>query len=1252
MPRNTDSVKREIRDGIVSLGPYIGQNIADEIARNPAIIQDIFNGINLNSEWGNDNLIRDRILDEVNIALGGGQQEQLDVPFDFADFENDAGTILIGAKYKGFQSIKEREDENIFCPTSGYCLLKCYEKYFNLIGYKINGNPVSFDTTGMNPHRNTKASCVNVICNTLFPKLEGESAKDCLTRQRKEFYKLPSIFKVKFTNTSKSMKGKEPIKLMKMTNTDNNHLVKNNPNYRIALINVDTNTFHAILLKKPAKFITREMIRLEFTRDLSLHNEWTKLKQYKIKPYIDINVMYDIETSVSKQTKIIGKRKIETEILVPEALSYRFISAQRKAPISDNMQIFNSYLMEPVTSENINESDIYDQFFNDMALYIDQYIEKPKDNSNIEIQVWAHNGGKFDNIFLKQCKSVTFIDEIKSGSHIKSIRCTHNSMKGVIFNFKDTLPFCLDSLAKVSKTLKTTQKLSFDIAGWTREDYKNNMVFNSDRVYDSIPPSKDWVKYMIQDVDTLSEVFIKLEEIYNKLGTSLTVNVGLASAAYSIMLKTCLSLQRNTFCPKSESMIELIKNSMMGGRVCAYKRYFNKEMYNDLLICLDANSLYPSAMAAGSYPVGKPYILINSSDTPAKNWKDSEITCEEMKNSLHRDKVDQKTYKSTLAHHYILTIKYRVPNIKVSIIPHKTDDGRLIYPTNGEYIGSYNDVDIREMLIEEYEILEVYNGIYWEGTERIFTNLIQYLYDTRNKLKAEGDSMEYVYKILCNSMYGKFCESITDKSYFSDKSDESVAGRLNKGPNSTTLMNGQIENTTKFLNPMITKPTHIASYITAYSRAIMNEYIRKIGIDNIFYTDTDSIYCLKSAFEKSGIKTNSLLGGVKNDYGENVYIEEAFFLDQKRYFLQKVDLSSKVHPDEYNELVCKIHEITDQQERKVSISKLPKDPRPISSKYLGLSFRDYVENYYSNDAGSPILTNDQKNNIKSIYTEILSNYNEYIFDSRDPLEKRIKTVILLLNKWKRSGCSISIDKMEIKFAINPEKKGLYLPDPKCSYQYHSLGFDINKPVYNKVKNYKPLGVIEVNLPVPLKTHECYCKDDSIRLYTALPLTTDKTNNLLFNKALTNKIATDKNIIFDYYLLSEANGNNRIIYRSEQDARINNEEERNNIIKSIENGEFTNTLSLNGTNIYSDPISNRKFKVNTIGSTGVNRISEIIVKYYRTCQLGPTVEIEISDEQLEKKMFPLIAISNKLGFLENAVKDKFLGEFMTKLRNVK
>lgn len=810
-----------------------------------------------------------------------------------------AGVFKIGAKYSGIKEFKLDDRLNMYIPSSYYCLFKCYYKSFDrnkIIIEKFKKNKdnskMIISTKNISPHGvnlssgkkaykhalqkylfNTNCTCKRIIC-------------DC---DYNVHQLMPEVYKIKDNNI---------ITINKKKNTT---II----NDSILLIHVKEGFYHSVLLKsRIPENIKNYNLKLDLTTNYELDVEQCKMKRLTFKKRDRYVISYDIETYEETQEN-------SSKSLKPYALAYSLVD------------LINEEYTPPIIIDIIE----YKNIFNEMVNRINKLAEEKQLSS---IQIFAHYGSKFDNIYFKSANNVTFTHAIINGTDNKSITC--KSKEGVTLILKDTYPFLLNSLKNsIINYQCPSKKIDLNIAGYTIEKYKS---------------TTEWKEYLIYDVKGLSEVMIKLEKSINDFGRSITTCLGSASLAWNIARSTCYWL--NKMCiPKSPSLHKFMRQSCYGGRVLHWRKRFNMEISKSPMISLDYNSLYPTALAKFSYPVGE-CILIKNPDTFDVN-------------------------KSTCVH-YIIECDIDAGNVRHPIHPYKDDKGNLIYKA-GKFTGIYNEVDILEMLADGYKINKIHRGVYWLKTRKAFKGLIQDLYKTRKELKAKGDSREYVVKIIMNSIYGKFLESIDSSTkYSTPKVGENVIKKIPVG-------NNQWEYTVKHMHALITKPTHIAGYVTAYSRKLMNECINSIGRNNIWYQDTDSIYT--TIDQTDSVQLGGELGEVKNDYGEGVYITKAIFLDLKRYLLI------------FNNNTAKI-------------------------KFLGLNFKS-AECL----GGQSYLTDP----------DIIKNAWQLFED----LERGCQ-IPIGQERWKRTGLNIEISESDILYSTKLGKRGEW-----CDGEYYALNYNKNIP---------------------------------------------------------------------------------------------------------------------------------------------------------------------------------------------------------------
>jgi hypothetical protein len=181
-------------------------------------------------------------------------------------------------------------------------------------------------------------------------------------------------------------------------------------------------------------------------------------------------------------------------------------------------------------------------------------------------------------------------------------------------------------------------------------------------------------------------------------------------------------------------------------------------------------------------------------------------------------------------------------------------------------------------------------------SENIFKNYVDYLYNLRSQYD-KSDPMNFIAKILLNSLYGRFGMNdnfleidIIHKDFYSDfenKFLDNIVETHDLGDYKLVQYKiiDELENNNDIHNTSI----GIAAAITAYSRIHMSQFKNNPDI-NLYYTDTDSIYT-DSDVEPSLIDSQ-VLGKLKLENTCN----KAIFLTPKVYCLltESGELISKV----------------------------------------------------------------------------------------------------------------------------------------------------------------------------------------------------------------------------------------------------------------------------------------------------------------------------------------------------------------------
>ena len=324
-----------------------------------------------------------------------------------------------------------------------------------------------------------------------------------------------------------------------------------------------------------------------------------------------------------------------------------------------------------------------------------------------------------------------------------------------------------------------------------------------------------------------------------------------------------------------------------------------KVQLNDYLVSSDYTSLYPSAQA-----------------DPRSIWPKIETSYafEDYMNDSVCSLFNNKKFEE-LNLCCFLTVKYH--NHEDLIFQHLPARDRVQIPyknntyedmnraRNGVIIATLTSIDIIEIVKTGGVILKVYEGFFCESLDfNPYSNFVLDTHNMRNEYKKKGNDLSatQVKKVMCSVYGGNVRKDILDKyvcvsdDWMDREYDKSVK-EIIPLENETYVIKKHIhEGKDDFglANKINTMPCHMGSYILSHSKRLMNEVIEHIGgfyKNNIYYTDTDSIYIHKNDFnilKKDGFIEDTL-GKSKNDYGENGGILKALFIGPKMKYCLVID---------------------------------------------------------------------------------------------------------------------------------------------------------------------------------------------------------------------------------------------------------------------------------------------------------------------------------------------------------------------------
>lgn len=348
--------------------------------------------------------------------------------------------------------------------------------------------------------------------------------------------------------------------------------------------------------------------------------------------------------------------------------------------------------------------------------------------------------------------------------------------------------------------------------------------------------------YNKRDCKITCDFMYYLQEGINQAGGNLKITI--ASTSLDVWRRGHLNmnLTKESYILKDDKINELIFGAYYGGRTEVFKRGLFKDVNY-----YDVNSLYPSVMRK-KFPV--PHSV-------------------------------KKVYNPDI--HYVLNYEgvteceVKSPPLNIPLLPIKIK-GKLIFPV-GKFKGTWNNVELRKALQLGYTINPINQIIYTE-TFYPFKSYVDKFYEMRLKAKKDGNNMELIYKLLLNSLYGKFAQknrqNLIIKMIENITNDEFIkyAKCPDKNP-SFILKDGIIMDIQKSIfNGNFSFPI-LSSYTTSYARLLMYDYLQKY---DVIYMDTDSIV-IKEEIKNTGKE----LGMMKHE-GK---ISEAIFIKPKMYLMDK-----------------------------------------------------------------------------------------------------------------------------------------------------------------------------------------------------------------------------------------------------------------------------------------------------------------------------------------------------------------------------
>ena len=335
------------------------------------------------------------------------------------------------------------------------------------------------------------------------------------------------------------------------------------------------------------------------------------------------------------------------------------------------------------------------------------------------------------------------------------------------------------------------------------------------------------------------------------------------------------SIFRKSFYDSHHMPIEILRGNTYDFIRLSYKGG-TAEVYKPLLVGgfhYDINSLYPYVMAEFKYPIGKG-------------------------ESVHAELINFDTFFGFLEVEVDCPIGLTVP----PILLHGDALAGLFAPT-GRWQGVYFSEELKFAKTLGYTF-KIIKGIRYEQGD-LFSKFVDALYPLRMN-HAKNSAHNIILKLLMNSLYGRFgmkpgvpvTKIVSHDAYVNINVIFNVLSvtRINnqylvsyvkkrevdKEKFFTANSKNESLSTLEKESPYRVTPTQIASAIAAYGRIAIHKY--KVDPNNeVYYSDTDSLFCKNALHFKFTSKTN--LGFMKL-VGQ---VTEAYFIAPRLYACSYAD---------------------------------------------------------------------------------------------------------------------------------------------------------------------------------------------------------------------------------------------------------------------------------------------------------------------------------------------------------------------------
>ena len=505
--------------------------------------------------------------------------------------------------------------------------------------------------------------------------------------------------------------------------------------------------------------------------------------------------------------------------------------------------------------------------FNNWQEFLHYYRSLCKQNPKLErlYKIYAHYGGGFDWLSFLE-----YIAKTGQGNLHKAILVNGDMIGGSIkLNGLKRLVRIMDSYRLIPSGLNDLSKM-FPIEH-PKLDLQDKRL--PEQVLKENPEL--FYKYLKHDVLGLQEIIKAFwQSIYDLDGSIGSLPMTLASLSLRLWR---IDLEQTLLPSWNKKLTDFERRSYTGGRVELFKPGINQNIRT-----YDINSLYPSVMYGNQFPT---------------------------------------SYKGAWVYSYqpgdygLFEGEYQQTNTKLP--PLLRDENQKEFTYTGSGVFTHYDLEKLHQIGGTFTVKIGY--VYYETAE-LFTPFISKWYNRRLKYKKENNqALQYVSKILMNSLYGKFGQKPTGYSIQITDLDK-TQDWINK--NLKVVNYGDLS-----VYEEKTQSEHIfvaiASMVTSLARLKLYEFMEQIVTqgETLIYCDTDSIHTTGT------LPSSKNLGAMKLEHEGN-----GIHLARKLYQLTTPDYNPN-YRDKTQELTQKYH----KENRKVVAKGVGSDA------HYKLTHQDFIQ---------------------------------------------------------------------------------------------------------------------------------------------------------------------------------------------------------------------------------------------------------------------------------------------------------------------